>query len=61
MLVIFKQFRNDERGAVTVDWVVLSAAIIGLAISAWNSTRDGTMSLANRTSAGVAATVVSSE
>ena len=27
------RFRNDEAGAVTVDWVVLSAAIIGLAIA----------------------------
>lgn len=25
-----KEFCRDERGAVTVDWVVLSAAIIGL-------------------------------
>lgn len=23
-------FRTDDRGAVTVDWVVLSAAVIGL-------------------------------
>lgn len=29
---IFKSFRNDESGAVTVDWVVLTAAIVGLGI-----------------------------
>ncbi|HBD91281.1 MAG: hypothetical protein A2092_06700 [Rhodobacteraceae bacterium GWE1_64_9] len=29
---IFKKFRNDESGAVTVDWVVLTAAIVGLGI-----------------------------
>ncbi|WP_348539476.1 hypothetical protein [Shimia sp. R9_1] len=27
-----KSFKNDEAGAVTVDWVVLTAGIIGLAI-----------------------------
>ena len=30
LLNIFKAFRNDESGAVTVDWVVLTAAIVGL-------------------------------
>jgi Flp pilus assembly pilin Flp len=29
-LNIFKAFKNDESGAVTVDWVVLTAAIVGL-------------------------------
>jgi Flp pilus assembly pilin Flp len=27
---LIKKFRNDESGAVTVDWVVLTAAIVGL-------------------------------
>ena len=27
-----KSFKNDETGAVTVDWVVLTAAIVGLGI-----------------------------
>ena len=30
LLNIFKTFKNDEAGAVTVDWVVLTAAIVGL-------------------------------
>ena len=29
LLNIFKSFKNDESGAVTVDWVVLTAAIVG--------------------------------
>ena len=29
-----KPFRTDESGAVTVDWVVLTAAIVGLNILA---------------------------
>lgn len=27
---LFKKFKADESGAVTVDWVVLTAAIVGL-------------------------------
>ena len=27
---LIKKFRSDESGAVTVDWVVLTAAIVGL-------------------------------
>ena len=30
LLNLFKAFKNDESGAVTVDWVVLTAAIVGL-------------------------------
>jgi len=33
MLNYFKNFRRDEDGAVTVDWVVLTAAIVGLGIA----------------------------
>ena len=29
----FKLFRRDEDGAITVDWVVLTAAIVGLAVA----------------------------
>lgn len=28
-----KRFERDEKGAVTVDWVVLTAAIVGLGIA----------------------------
>ena len=33
MLKYFKSFRTDDDGAVTVDWVVLTAAIVGLAVA----------------------------
>jgi Flp pilus assembly pilin Flp len=33
MLNYLKTFRTDEDGAVTVDWVVLTAAIVGLGIA----------------------------
>ncbi|GLT08111.1 hypothetical protein PVW51_17920 [Sulfitobacter sp. PR48] len=32
MLRKLKQFRKSERGAVTVDWVVLTAAVVSLAV-----------------------------
>ncbi len=33
MLNFIKTFRSDEDGAVTVDWVVLTAAVVGLGIA----------------------------
>jgi Flp pilus assembly pilin Flp len=50
----FKKFRNDETGAVTVDWVVLTAAIVGLGIAVMASVRGGTTSLAGKISTGLA-------
>ncbi|NCM98228.1 MAG: hypothetical protein GW948_13410 [Rhodobacterales bacterium] len=32
MTMNFKAFASDESGAVTVDWVVLTAAIVGLGL-----------------------------
>ena len=34
---LFNAFLNDESGAVTVDWVVLTAAVVGLAIAAYST------------------------
>lgn len=33
LLALVKNFANDESGAVTVDWVVLTAALAGLGIA----------------------------
>ncbi|GHE04679.1 hypothetical protein U879_01345 [Defluviimonas sp. 20V17] len=38
---LIKTFRNDEDGAVTVDWVVLTAAIVGLGIVVMNTVGTG--------------------
>jgi Flp pilus assembly pilin Flp len=32
MFARFVQFGRDENGAVTVDWVVLTAAVVGVAL-----------------------------
>ena len=36
-LSIFSAFKKDESGAVTVDWVVLTAAIVGLGMVVMSS------------------------
>lgn len=40
------RFVTDESGAVTVDWVVLTAAIVGLGIAVITTIGGGTDSLA---------------
>ena len=56
-----KTFAADESGAVTVDWVVLTAAIVGLGIAVVASVRSGTTSVAeqidNSLSAGTLGTI----
>jgi len=37
----------DEEGAVTVDWVVLCAAIVGLTVLIATSMQEGTVDLAD--------------
>jgi|TARA_R110002012_G_scaffold53248_2_gene137058 Flp pilus assembly pilin Flp len=45
MMNFIKNFRKDEDGAVTVDWVVLTAAIVGLAVVAFGTIKDNTTAL----------------
>ena len=47
---LIKTFGRDEDGAVTVDWVVLTAAIVGLGIAVLTSVSGGTTSLADKIS-----------
>ena len=47
-LKLFKYFINDESGAVTVDWVVLTAAIVGLGIVVMNIVGTGIQSLGTK-------------
>ena len=47
MLNFIKNFRNDEDGAVTVDWVVLTAAIVALGLAVGMAVSDGATDLAN--------------
>ncbi|KPP87487.1 MAG: hypothetical protein HLUCCO07_10595 [Rhodobacteraceae bacterium HLUCCO07] len=49
MIKFFKNFHNDEDGAVTVDWVVLTAAVVGLAVAAYSSIEGGATDLTDNT------------
>ncbi len=40
-----KKFHVEEDGAVTVDWVVLTAAVVGLSVAAFTMVKSGTKSL----------------
>jgi len=58
MLNFIKNFRADEDGAVTVDWVVLTAAIVGLGLAVLASVRTGAESLADGIEANLVGTTV---
>ena len=60
MLNFIKTFRADEDGAVTVDWVVLTAAIVGLGIAVMASVSGGAGNLANAIGTELNATNVGS-
>jgi len=41
MIKLIAKFAADETGAVTVDWVVLAAGIVGVGIAVASSISDG--------------------
>ncbi|MEP2027473.1 MAG: hypothetical protein ABJI96_02050 [Paracoccaceae bacterium] len=45
MLNSLKQFSQDEDGAVTVDWVVLCAGIVAMAVAIFTAMETGTLGL----------------
>ena len=47
-LNILKNFKSDESGAVTVDWVVLTAAIVGLGLAVMSSVGSGVSGLGTK-------------
>lgn len=63
MKALIKNFVADESGAVTVDWVVLTAAIVGLGIAVMSSISSGLEDLSGDienqlTSQGISTTFV---
>ena len=46
-------FGKDEDGAVTVDWVVLTAGVIGISLAALSSVTSGTKTLTETVSSTV--------
>lgn len=49
-LTFLKRFAKDEDGAVTVDWVVLTAAIVGLGLIVVQAVAPGVQGLAGNIS-----------
>ena len=49
MIKFIKNFRKDENGAVTVDWVVLTAAVVALAGAAYTAIDTGATNLTEDT------------
>lgn len=60
ILNTFKNFITDEDGAVTVDWVVLTSAIVGLAIAVLVSVSGGVLDLSNDIDAALSSTSIAS-
>jgi Flp pilus assembly pilin Flp len=54
LLNILNTFKNDESGAVTVDWVVLTAAIVGLGMVVMTTVGGGIETLAGKVKTDVA-------
>jgi Flp pilus assembly pilin Flp len=48
-MTMFSRFLHDETGAVTVDWVVLTAAVVGLGLIVFTYVRPAVSSLASAT------------
>ena len=55
MLNKIKRFFRRDEGAVTVDWVVLTAAVVALAGAAFTSIHDATGGVGSSTGAAIGA------
>lgn len=55
---LFNKFRNDESGAVTVDWVVLTAAIVGLGVIVITVVGDSIETVADQMAEKIESTTV---
>ncbi len=59
MIKFIKNFRKDEDGAVTVDWVVLTAAVIGLGTVAYTQISQGATGLASDVNTALSSATIS--
>lgn len=49
MRKLIKTFRHSEGSAVTVDWIVLTAAVIGLAVAVFTAASSGASDISAQT------------
>jgi hypothetical protein len=52
------KFASEEDGAVTVDWVVLTAAVVGLGVAALAAVRGGMASLTGKVDSTMSAMTI---
>ena len=57
---LFQTFNDDEDGAVTVDWVVLTAAVVGLGVAALAAVKGGVASLSTTINGYLSSQTISS-
>jgi hypothetical protein len=60
LITLIEAFRDDDAGAVTVDWVVLTAAIVGLGLAVVASVRTGANSVASQIQTSLSSGTVAS-
>ena len=53
MLETLRRFRDEEDGAVTVDGVVLTAAVVGLSIAVFGSIHDAVVAVGDAIAAQI--------
>lgn len=61
MKALLQTFIDDDDGAVTVDWIVLTAALVGLGIGVISVFNTGTTNLATEISGQVGTITVDNE
>ncbi|MEP3346984.1 MAG: hypothetical protein ABJN34_10115 [Litoreibacter sp.] len=59
MKYLVSHFWGDETGAVTVDWVILAAGVIGLALASMGVVIDGTEDLTGDVNAELSSQLIS--
>ena len=61
MFTLVKNFVNDEDGAVTVDWVVLTAAIVGLGLAVMAAVTNGLSNVSGKIETELTGTTIITE
>lgn len=59
-MVDWRGFLRDESGAVTVDWVVLAASVVGLGVASVTAVRTGVVDLSGEVSTSLSSASVAS-
>ena len=53
-----EEFLEEDEGAVTVDWVVMTAAVVGIGTAAVSTVQDGIEALASDISSAISTKTV---